>query len=133
MPKTLMSYPRLSYGFSLILQLNLYLYSPIADFCISCEQRVERAVFGTILELREEKHEADRNVATSGQHEEEVYKWPTSRRQRDFSITIIKSKYGPEFEVIEIRTEEGTEREDSEPYQWRRQLLLYFSSFLKHC
>ena len=44
------------------------------------------------------------NVATSGQHEEEVNKWPTSRRQRDFSITFIKSKKGLEFEGIEERT-----------------------------
>ena len=32
-----------------------------------------------------------------------------SRRQRDFSITIIKSKKGPEFEDIEGRTNKGTE------------------------
>ena len=91
---------------------------------------MERAVFWTILELREEKHEAVRNVATSqrcdiltlrrpnvatsGQHEEEVNKRQrrnisTSRRQCDFSITIIKSKKGPEFEGIEDRTNEGTE------------------------
>ena len=33
----------------------------------------------------------------------------TSRCQRDFSITIIKIKKGPEFEGIEDRTNEGTE------------------------
>ena len=44
---------------------------------------MERAVFGTILELREEKHEAVRNVATSGQHEEEVNK----RQRRDVSTS----------------------------------------------
>ena len=75
---------------------------------------MERAFFRTILELREEKHEAGRNVATSGQHEEEVNKWPTSRRLNiatlaRFSSTIIKSKKGPEFEGIEERTNEGTE------------------------
>ena len=50
MPKTPMSYPRLSYGFSLILQLNAHFYSPISDSCILCEQQVERTVFEIILE-----------------------------------------------------------------------------------
>ena len=54
------------------------------------------------------------NVATSGQHEEKVNKRQrrdvsTSRRQRDFSITIIKSKKGPEFEGIEDCKNESTE------------------------
>ena len=46
---------------------------------------MERAAFGTILELREEKHEAGRNVATSGQHEEEVNK----RQRRDVSTSRL--------------------------------------------
>ena len=52
MPKTLMPYPRLSYGFSLILQLNTHFYSPISDSCILCEQQVERGVFKIILEQK---------------------------------------------------------------------------------
>ena len=65
MPKTLMSYSRLSYGFSLILQLITYFYRPISDSCILCELQVERAVFESILEQRVEVHKASRNVATS--------------------------------------------------------------------
>ena len=50
MPKTLMPYPRLSYGLSLILQLNTHFYSPISNSCILCEKQVEQAVFEIILE-----------------------------------------------------------------------------------
>ena len=53
---------------------------------------MEREIFEIILEQREEEQKAGRNVTTSGQQEEEVNKWPTSRRQHDFFITIIKSK-----------------------------------------
>ena len=52
MPKTLMPYLCLSYGFSFILQLNTHFYSPISNSCILCEQQVERAVFEIILEQR---------------------------------------------------------------------------------
>ena len=65
MSKTLMPYPRLSYGFSLILQLNAHFYSPISDSCILCEQHVERAVFEIILDLIAEVQEVGKNVATS--------------------------------------------------------------------
>ena len=54
MIKTLMPYPRLYYGFSLILQLITYFYSPISNSCILCELQVERAVFKSILEQRVE-------------------------------------------------------------------------------
>ena len=54
MPKTLMPYPRLPYGFSFILQLKYEFYSTISDSCILCEQQVERAVFEIILEQRAE-------------------------------------------------------------------------------
>ena len=64
MPKTLMPYPRLSYVFSLILQLITYFYSPISDSCILCELQVEQAGFESILEQRVEVHKASRNVAT---------------------------------------------------------------------
>ena len=65
MPKTLIPYPRLSYGFSLILQLNTHFYSPIFDSCILCEKQVERAVFEIILQQRAEVKKVGRNVATS--------------------------------------------------------------------
>ena len=65
MPKTLMPYPRLSYDFSLILQLNTHSYSPISYSCIFCEQQVERVIFEIILEQRVEVQKVGRNVATS--------------------------------------------------------------------
>ena len=61
----LMPYPRMSYGFSLILQLNKHFYSPISDSCILCEQQVERAVFEIILEQIAEVQKVGRNVMTS--------------------------------------------------------------------
>ena len=42
MPKTLMSYPFMSYCLSFILQLIKYFYSPTSNFCIVCELQVER-------------------------------------------------------------------------------------------
>ena len=65
MPKTLMPYPRLSYGFSLILQLNTHFYSSISDSCILCEQQVKQTVFEIILEQIEEVQKVGRNVTTS--------------------------------------------------------------------
>ena len=65
MPKSLMPYPRLSYGFSLILQLNTHSYGSISDSCILCEQQVERAVFKIILEQRAKVHKVGSNVTTS--------------------------------------------------------------------
>ena len=49
------------------------------------------------------------NVATSGQLEEKVKKGSTSRRQRDFCLTIIKSKRDHKSRGIGKRTDEGTE------------------------
>ena len=69
MLKTLMPYPRLFYGFSLILQLITYLYSPISDSCILCELQVERAIFKSILDQRVEVHKAGKNVATFQRHD----------------------------------------------------------------
>ena len=77
MLKTLMPYPHLSYGFSLILQINTYFYSPIYDSCILCELQVNRG------EKKSRKLPGTLRrpyVAMSGQREEEVNKWPTSRR-----------------------------------------------------
>ena len=70
---------------------------------------MERVVFEIILEQIEEEQKAGRNVATSGQREEEVNKWPTSRRQREFCLNIIKSKRTRNQGGIEKRTDEGTE------------------------
>ena len=71
-----MPYPRLSYDFSLILQLNTHSYSPISDSCILCEQQVEQAIFEIILELRVEVQKVGRNVAMSQRRDV-----PTSRRR----------------------------------------------------
>ena len=119
MPKTLMPYPRLFYGFSLILQLITYLYSPISDSCILCELQVERGVFESILEQRLEVHKAGRNVATSQRHDDESTRIKVNKRQRrdiltslcqrDFCLSIIKSKMGTRNQGIEERTNEGTE------------------------
>ena len=124
MPKTLMSFPRLSYGFSFILHLNMHFYSLISDLCSLCEYQVERAVIRSILGSREQKCKElagtsrRPNVMTSqrrnvGSTKIEVNKRQrrdveTSRRQRDFCLSIIKRKKGPEFSGIKDRTNEGT-------------------------
>ena len=103
-----MPYPRLSYGFSLILRLNAHLYSPISNSCIFCEQQVERVFFldyfgaesNSAESLKERRDvptlrrwvnengsQQATNVATSQRRDV-----ATLRCQRDFSITIIKSK-----------------------------------------
>ena len=64
MPKTLMSYLRLSYGFSFILYLNEHFYSPISDLCNSCECRWNGQLLGAFWEQRVEVQRAGRNVAT---------------------------------------------------------------------
>ena len=46
MPKTLMSYLRLSYGFSFILYLNEHFYSLISDLCNFCECRWNGPLLG---------------------------------------------------------------------------------------
>ena len=63
MPKTLMSYPCLSYGFSFILHLNKHFYSPISDLCSLCECRWNGQFLG-FWEQRVEVQRAGRNVAT---------------------------------------------------------------------
>ena len=52
---------------------------------------MEREVFGTILELREEKHEADRNVATLGRRDVGSTKIEVNKRQRRDVNTISAS------------------------------------------
>ena len=75
MPKTLMSYPRLSYGFSFILYLNEHFYSPIFDLCNLCKCRWNGQLLGAFWEQRFEVQRAGRNVATFQSRDV-----PTSRR-----------------------------------------------------
>ena len=132
MLKTLMPYPRLSYGFSVILQLNTHFYSLISDSCILCEQQVERGVFEIILEQKCIKLAATLrrpNVVTFqrrdvGSTKMEVNKRQTSQRQRDFSITIIKRKRDQNSRTWRYVRTKAQKESDNEPDQWRRQLLL---------
>ena len=85
MLKTLMPYPHLSYGFSFILQLNTHFIARylILALCVNnrwnghfflpfwSKEKKSRKLAGTSRRP---------NVATSSQQEEEVNKWPTSRR-----------------------------------------------------
>ena len=64
MPKTLMSYPHLSYIFSFILYLNDHFYSPISDLCNLCECRWNGQLLGAFWDQRVEVQRADRNIAT---------------------------------------------------------------------
>ena len=129
MPKTLMSYPRLSYVFSFILYLNEYFYSPISDLCNWCECRWK----GQFLEafwsigwkcIKLAGTSRHSNFATSPCRDVPMSRrWvnkyrsqqaqrrdvSTSRRQRDFCLSIIKSKKGTRIRGIEDRTNEGTE------------------------
>ena len=112
-----MPYPRLSYGFSLILKLNTHFYSPISNSCILCEQQVKRAVFEIILEQRAEVQKVGRNVATSQRRVNEKRKSisgqrrnaSTSRRQCNFCLAIIESKREQKTRGMEKRTNEGME------------------------
>ena len=65
---------------------------------------MERAVFEIILEQREEEQKAGKNVATSQRRDS-----PTSRRQHDFCLIIIKSKRDQKSRGIRKRTDEGKE------------------------
>ena len=113
MPKKLMLYPRLSYCFSLIFQLNRHFYSPISYSYILCEQQVEQAVFEIILEQKCRKLAGTSrrpNVVTSQRREVgstrmEVNKRKTLRRQRNFYLTIIKRKRDQKSRGIEKRTD----------------------------
>ena len=88
---------------------------------------MERAIFEIILEQKEEEQKAGRNVATS-QHRPsrrpnvahhdvptssiampQRHDVATSRRQRDFCLTIIKIKRDQIPRGIENCTDEGTE------------------------
>ena len=85
------------------------------------------------------------NVATSGQHEEEVNKWPTSRRlnvdtsqrcdlatsrrQRDFSITIIKSKRGQNSRVSKYVRTRARKAEQQRPRSAEKRHTFVFFFF----
>ena len=124
MPKIRMPYPCLFYGFSLILQLITYLYCPISDSCILCELQVERAIFESILEQRVEVHKSSRNVATSQRHDV-----PTSRRQRDFCLSIIKRKKGTKNQGIEEVRTRARKAEQQRPKSAKKRPTFLFSPF----
>ena len=142
MPKTLMPYPRLSYGFSLILQLNTNFYSSASDSFILCEQQVERVVFEIILEKRAEVQKVGRNVATSQLCDVRSTTMEVNKRQmsrccnvatsaRILHQTSLKS-HGPEImRGSEIRTNEGTERRAA-ANQIIGEDAFVFSSFMKY-
>ena len=128
MPKTLISYPRMSYGFSFILYLNEHFYSPIYDLCSSCECRWNEQLLGAFWEQRVEVQRAGSNVATSQRHDV-----TTSRRwvnkngsqqasqRRDVSAISaspsLKAKKGPEFEASGYVRTRARKAESSEGNQ----------------
>ena len=110
-----MPYPRLFYGFSVILQLNMHFIARylILAFCVNRWKNGQfLGPFKSIEKKSKNMAETSRrpNVATSGQREEEVNKYPTSRRQCDFCLTIIKSKRDQKTRGIEKRSNKSTER-----------------------
>ena len=113
MPKTLMPYLSLFYGFSFILQLNTHFIARylIRAFCVNSRwngqflgpfwsrEKKSRKLTGTSRRP---------NVTTSGQQEEEVKKWPTSRRlnvatpqRRDASTSLRLNVATPQCREIE--------------------------------
>ena len=106
-----MLYPCLSYGFSLILQLITYFYSPISDSCILCELQVERVVFESILEQRVEMHKDGRNIATSQRRDvgSTRIKVNVATSAPFFASPSLKEKRGTINQGIERSTYKGTE------------------------
>ena len=82
MPKTLMSYPRLSYGFSFILRLNEHFYSPISDLCNLCECRWNGQLLEAFWEQRVEVKRAGRNVVTPQRRDVGSTKIEVNKQQR---------------------------------------------------
>ena len=74
MPKTLMPYPRMSYGFSSILQLNTHFIAQYLSLAFCVNSRWNGQFLGSFWS----REKNSRNVVTSSQREEEVNKWPTS-------------------------------------------------------
>ena len=64
---------------------------------------MERAIFRTILELREEKHEASRNVATSQRRNVVIFASP-----------LLKAKRGPKIEALGYVGKRALKESDSE-------------------
>ena len=95
---------------------------------------MERAVFGTILELREEKHEAGMNVMTSQRHDVGSTKIEVNKRQRRdvnaiFASPSLKAKRDQNSRSsknVRIRAQKS---EQQRPKSGRRDLLLYFLLF----
>ena len=125
MPKTLMPYPRLSYGFRLILQLKMHFLARylILAFCVN--SRWNRLFLGSFLSKEKKSRKLVRtsrrtNVATSQRRNvgsmiigsQQVASVTTPQRCDVSAIsasTSLKAK-GPEIEGgIEKRTDEGTE------------------------
>ena len=134
MPKTLMPYPRLFYGFSLILQLITYLYSSIFDSCILCELQVERAVFESILEQRVEVHKAGRNVMTSQRRDVgsmiiEVNKWQRCDISVIFASPSLKAKRGPEIRASKNVRTRARKAEQQRPRSTKKRPTFLFSPF----
>ena len=90
-------------------------------------------VFEIIVEQIAGVQKIGRNVATSGQRE-----WKsTSGKRRDVSANsasnIIKSTWTINRGGSENVRTRAQKVEQQRRNQWRRQLLFYFSSFLKDC
>ena len=105
---------------------------------------MERAVFGTILEQREEEHEAGRNVVTSQRRDigstrrgsKQVANVATPQR-RDISTNSVSTSLkenGPEIEwgSENVRTR-ARKALQQRPRSAERRLVFVFSSFLKNC
>ena len=69
MSKTLMPYPRLSYDFSFLLQLNTHFIARYLILALCVNNRWNGQFLGPFWEQREEEQEASRNVATSQRHD----------------------------------------------------------------
>ena len=84
---------------------------------------MERAVFKTILEQREEEHEAGRNVAT-----------PQCRDVSTNSVSTSLKAEGPEIEwgSENVRTR-ARKALQQQPRSAERRLVFVFSSFLENC
>ena len=87
MPKTLMSYPRMSYGFSFILYLNKHFSSPISNLCNLCERRWNGQLLGAFWEQKVEVQRAGRNIATSQRRDVRSTKIEVNKRQRHYVST----------------------------------------------
>ena len=134
-----MSYPRMSYGFSLILQLNTHFIARYLILAFGVNSRWN-GQFLRPFWSREKKSKklagtSRRRVnkkrnSTSGQRRDAS----TSRRQRDFCLTIIKSKRDQKSRGIGKHTDEGMEsRATANQISREDTCFCIFFSFLKDC